>query len=42
MFYSIMNLTVSAENVMMQLLYCSEQTMREFINEFEALLNDIT
>ena len=40
-FYRSMNLTVSAENIMMQLMYCS-QSMREFVNEFEMLLNDIT
>ena len=41
-FYRVINLTVSAENALIQLKYRNEQSMREFVNEFEALLNDIT
>ena len=40
-FYRVMNLTVSAENALIQLKYRNEQSMQEFVNEFEALLNDI-
>ena len=36
-----MNSAVSAENAMIQLMYWNEQTMQKFMNEFEALLNDI-
>ena len=41
-FYGTRNPTVSAENAMMHLTYRNGQTMRIFVNEFEALLNDIT
>ena len=40
-FYEVMNLTVSAENALIQLRYWNEQLMWEFMNEFKALFNDI-